>query len=88
MDDPLWTHDCSSCVYLGKFQLYDLYFCNQMGNWPTVIARYGNNGWDYFSGLNFSRPYKSIDGMQEPVEPLRVARERAEKRGLCGGGSY
>ena len=48
--DKLYKHECSACIFLGSFQDNDLYFCKQ-GNIPTVIARYGNNGSDYTSGM-------------------------------------
>lgn len=50
---PVHKHDCDCCVSLGTVQKdkpYDLYFCEQNGLMPTVIARYGSDG-DYYSGL-------------------------------------
>lgn len=52
--DPNYTHDCESCVYLGNFlqkgELYDLYFCGKEGSGnERFVARYGNDGQDYFS---------------------------------------
>lgn len=44
-------HDCSKCYPLGEFGIADLYFCEQGGNFPTVIARYSSEGSDYSSGL-------------------------------------
>lgn len=48
---PQFTHDCESCIFLGRFQNHDLYYCN-VGN-KTVLARYGDWGWEYASGLEF-----------------------------------
>lgn len=52
---PRYTHDCDKCVFLGHYdqneQKRDLYFCLQTGNLPTVIARFGNEGYSYGSGL-------------------------------------
>ena len=44
-------HDCTCCNPLGQVGEYDLYFCMQGGDNPTVIARYGRDG-DYMSGIN------------------------------------
>lgn len=63
-------HDCSNCKPLGEFKEYDLYFCEQGVMMPTVIARFGDNGPDYFSGLGF-----------RSMEPLREAEMRAVKDG-------
>ena len=53
---PIFKHDCNQCVFLANFidtqNKYDLYFCKQGGILPTVIARYGNDGPEYTSGLN------------------------------------
>lgn len=51
-----YQHDCDECTYLGDVYVsgehFDLYFCNQGGlHLPTVIARYGNEGSQYLSGL-------------------------------------
>lgn len=56
-ETPLYTHDCQKCKYLGSFYChdndrnYDLYFCNAA--WQTPIARYGDEGSAYNSGLAF-----------------------------------
>lgn len=55
LEDPAYTHDCEECRFLGrhqarpKTQLYDLYVCQKAGG--TVVARYGDDGPDYVSGL-------------------------------------
>lgn len=49
---PRYTHDCSQCKPLGTFGEYDLYFCDR--STTTVIARYGNDGHEYTSGLMFA----------------------------------
>ena len=48
-----FEHDCKRCAFLGQYEEYDLYFCPQNGI-PTVIARYGDEGSEYTSGLNSS----------------------------------
>jgi hypothetical protein len=49
-----YTHDCEDCIPLGRHGKYDLYYCKQeaMGR-PTLIARWGDNGPDYKSGMGF-----------------------------------
>jgi hypothetical protein len=47
-----YIHDCKKCVFLGCYEEYDLYV-----HWDdcekSVIARYGNDGSQYISGLSF-----------------------------------
>lgn len=61
-----YLHDCNKCKFLGSFvvpenaktfvpegvEVVDLYFCGNgsKGN-STVIARFGDEGSDYTSGL-------------------------------------
>lgn len=70
---PLYMHDCRACTYLGRYDsggdTYDLYYCPQLGL-PTVIARYGDEGHEYTSGMTSDHP------------ALAEARQRAEKSGL------
>jgi hypothetical protein len=47
----MYKHDCDACKYLGSTDEVDMYFCEQGGNMPTVIARYGSLGHQYTSGL-------------------------------------
>lgn len=53
MHTPAFTHDCGDCLFLGRWQGFDLYFCP---NEPTVLARAGDDGPDYTSGLNATTP--------------------------------
>lgn len=69
---PQYTHDCDECVFLDHYNGHDLYFCKRDSCGPTVIARYGNLGESYRSGLNASLPDKE----------LRVAKTLAIVRGL------
>lgn len=48
-DKPKHKHDCKECLFLGCSDEHDLYYCNNIH--PTVIARYGDNGEDYVSGI-------------------------------------
>lgn len=47
---PKYQHDCTKCKYLGRTigngKIVDLYVHND-----TLIARYGDDGPDYYSGL-------------------------------------
>lgn len=63
---PRFQHDCDNCIYLGQHEEYDLYYCTQGGDWPTVIARYGDEGSEYTSGLKIE-----IDAV------LNIAKTRA-----------
>lgn len=68
-----YTHDCGRCVFLGEHGEYDLYF--HEGTPPvltTVIARYGNEGGNYMSGLAFAGR----------IPELAEARRRAIARGF------
>lgn len=76
---PRYVHDCDRCVYLGQFERYDLYFADHGGVAPgyvpdaaTVIARYGNDGPEYTSGLPLA----------DSVPALTEARRLAMERGL------
>lgn len=60
----LFEHDSDCCEYLGvcikedgsHAGKYDLYTCLQGGHRPpTIIARYSDDGPDYYSGLVFAR---------------------------------
>lgn len=74
-DQPLYEHDCTSCVFLGNFESegdkYDLYYCPG-GGYPTVIARYGSEGSHYSSGIEIAR----TGHCPHLGEALRRARER------------
>ncbi len=67
----VYAHTCAKCVYLGRFERHDLYYCNQ-GNRPTVLARFGNASHEYISGMGLI----SVD------DKLREAHERAILKGL------
>lgn len=46
-----YKHDCNLCSFLGRYMGADLYFCNSLT--PNIIARMGNDGGDYSSGIIF-----------------------------------
>ena len=76
--DPIFTHDCASCVYLGRASVTedpcDLYVCpsRKDGGVLTVIARFGPDS-EYASGLI------EIEG--RPMSGLVEAMDRAEALG-------
>lgn len=51
--DPRFKHDCNSCIFLGQYNEYDLYFCpphekaSKAGG--SLIARDSDRGQDYTS---------------------------------------
>lgn len=72
MSRPRFTHDgCPRCVFLGNWEDHDLYFCPQNGM-PTVLARYGDEGSHYLSGVEAAHL----------VPALGEAKRRAEINGL------
>ncbi len=81
---PVYEHDCNNCTYLGSInrdlgggeKLFDLYFCEQ-GKLPTVIARYGNKGDSYISGMEFAETCT-----KDSDHPLAIALTLAKDRDL------
>ncbi len=71
---PIYAHDCDNCTYLDTIEYLDLYFCPQ-GGMPTILARYGNNGQDYSSGL-MRRPYAGHKGTEIRFKGQQLAIER------------
>lgn len=73
MATPNWQHDCKQCTFLGTLHegrdWWDFYYCRQHGI-PTVIARFGDDGPEYMSGMNMES------------WPLKVAQMLAAKNGL------
>ena len=45
---PRYIHDCQDCTYLGKYEEYDLYYCNNT-ILPVYVVRFGNDGTNYVS---------------------------------------
>lgn len=70
-----YDHDCESCVFLGPYQQFDLYYCGDLGRLSTVIARWSSDGPDYASGMCFA--------VARTIEELAVALDRAVQMGLC-----
>lgn len=77
-EKPRYTHDCTGCIFLGLWANFDLYYCK--GSSPirtTVIARYGDKGPEYASGLEVARTGK--------MPELAAALKRAIGRGFVAG---
>jgi hypothetical protein len=70
---PLFPNSSDAQTFLGSFDGHDLYFDPQIGI-PTVIARFGPEGADYKSGMEFA--LRGVD------RHLVEARRRALERGL------
>lgn len=103
---PMFKHDCDSCIFLGNYiggvftdstemDIYDLYYCPGDDDNPihaTVIARYGNAGWEYQSGMNFARPdgilplYEAKLRAKDLINANEIADGYCEykKRNMCG----
>ena len=73
-EDPQFDHDCDQCRFLGRYEKHDLYFCDQSGM-PTVLARYGNDGWDYTSGVFFAPVYPAV------AEAVKRAKDKGWLKG-------
>ena len=94
---PRFTHDCENCLFLGTYsagnRYYDLYYhpsrgvCDK-GIDSTVIARYGEEGYNYSSGLLSAQQTLKNMKEQEYIEKvshiyaLRVARLLAVDLGV------
>ncbi len=81
LETPQFVHDCDRCVFLGRYQHgdgvnYDLYYADHGGLPDTVIARFGDEGSEYQSGLSFA------DGT---LAELTEAKRRAIEKGLMQG---
>jgi hypothetical protein len=77
--EPLYTHDCNKCIYLGQHRdgvaMVDLYVCPSTSHLPTTIARYSSEPEDYASGISFALS-------NERPNPLSEALYRAFRRDL------
>lgn len=69
-DTANYKHDCDKCVFLGVFhgdeRVYDGYFCNQ-NSISTVIARFGDEGSQYLSGLGFDHVLREIETLARHI---------------------
>lgn len=67
-----WEHDCDRCTFLARSEdgYADLYFCLQQHDQPTVVARYGDLGHQYTSGLRIA----SVSPWLSEAKKLAMAR--------------
>ena len=94
IDNPIYKHNCKQCVYLGHHistafkwkkhwaTIYDLYFCSKSPIGATVIARYGNDGSAYYSGLPAAVEQVMLaqkGNKDAQKHPLRIALLRARE---------
>lgn len=73
---PLFTHDCDCCSFLGSFGNHDLYYCGR-GARETIIARYGNEGFDYTSGIVFASVDRHIGEGLKRAKAMGLVKENA-----------
>lgn len=78
---PRYNHDCTHCVFLGEMSRYDLYVCPHNKRIKTLVARYGNDWSDYFSGTEFAALCKKGRFLSEHSFILYEALIKAEERG-------
>jgi hypothetical protein len=53
-DEKKFIHDCKECKFLGHAYGYDLYIClpdKVEHNLPSILARFGDEGHQYHSGI-------------------------------------
>lgn len=80
-EKPQWAPESDCCVFLGRLDATDLYWCWQ-GGWPTFIERYGNHGSEYRS-----MPWQALRQFEDRKDQPAVrgcweAYERAKARNL------
>lgn len=73
--EPRYIHDCDSCIYLGQYKEFDLYYCPGE---PTVVCRYSDDGPDYGSGLISA----VSEDITEDLNEYQVALIRAMKKSV------
>jgi len=78
VESPIHKHDCGSCLFLGTFERHDLYFCDKVIGGPTLIARWGSEGPDYTSGVEFAvgaekRCRENSKDLNRTIRAIRVA---------------
>lgn len=78
-DIPRFTHDCDSCVFLGRYtnpyyalskQHTDLYYCVRCDG-GSMIARYGSEGSEYMSAPIAVLLYAGYPSAHPLLEALR-----------------
>ncbi len=61
----LFEHDCEKCIWLGPYRGHDLYY--HPGENQTVVARFGNDGPDYYSGLEIAKAVQAALDLDEDL---------------------
>lgn len=61
----LFEHDCEECLWLGTYRGNDLYY--HPGDNQTVIARFGDDGPDYHSGLEIAKAVQAALDLDEDL---------------------
>jgi hypothetical protein len=90
MTTPKFQHDCERCKFLGhsKKHAADLYYCEGAVLGISLIARTGNDGWEYGSHLMPERtlnPKQYIDILKEHDSPAIEILEIMKSKGLYSG---
>ncbi len=75
----VFEHDCEFCNYLGPYDgsiagdtlIYDLYVCGDENQ--TLVARYGNDGAAYISGMPFVGKISAITEAHKRARLIGVA---------------
>ena len=91
LKQPKFEHECEECLYLGRFLKHDLYACRDPkipNTITTVLARYGNEDWEYISGLEFAMLYGSLQFDSKSCSILFEALKRATARGFKPPAEY
>ena len=79
-----FEHDCEDCIFLGTWEHRDLYYCPNRRPLPTLIARSGDEPYNYTSGMAFGEvPLTEVS----TSNPLRVAWLIANDLGLLKDGA-
>lgn len=52
-DGPRYDHDCSACLFCGRIEEFDIYWCakDEAVGAGTIILRYSSEGSEYYSTL-------------------------------------
>ena len=55
MPVPIFDHDCDACILIDSIEHpvtkhhHDVYLCPREVGGPSIIGRYGDEGWEYRS---------------------------------------
>ena len=83
VDKPRYVHDCDQCIFLGGYEKaaihYDLYYCEKCDS-GSVIARCGNEGYNYISMPIFALIYAGLLHDNPCVEALYRQIKRWQNR--------